>query len=154
VGLPPAIHRLAEANARYNLAVSLHAPDDELRNRLVKVNKNIGLAEILRAADHYFEASGRRLTFEYVLLAGINDSPDHARRLAALLDKRAVLVNVIPFNPVAELDYRTPSKAATRRFVEALESAGVNVFIRERKGDKIDAACGQLRRANLAAAPG
>jgi 23S rRNA (adenine2503-C2)-methyltransferase len=154
VGLPPAIHRLAEANARYNLAVSLHAPDDELRNQLVKVNKNIGLAEILRAADHYFEASGRRLTFEYVLLAGINDSPDHARRLAALLDKRAVLVNVIPFNPVAELDYRTPSKAATRRFVEALESAGVNVFVRERKGDKIDAACGQLRRANLAAAPG
>ena len=103
VGLPPAIHRLAEANARYNLAVSLHAPDDELRNRLVKVNKNIGLAEILRAADHYFEASGRRLTFEYVLLAGINDSPDHARRLVALLDERAVLVNVIPYNPVAEL---------------------------------------------------
>jgi 23S rRNA (adenine2503-C2)-methyltransferase len=87
-------------------------------------------------------------------LAGINDSPDHARRLAALLDKRAVLVNVIPFNPVAELDYRTPSKAAMRRFVETLESAGVNVFVRERKGDKIDAACGQLRRANLAAAPG
>ncbi len=154
VGLPPAIHRLADSNARYNLAVSLHAPDDELRNRLVKVNQNIGLADILRAADRYFEASGRRLTFEYVLLADENDSPDQARRLAALLNKRAVLVNVIPFNPVAELDYRTPSKAAVRCFVDALAAAGVNVFVRERKGDKIDAACGQLRRASLAGAPG
>jgi 23S rRNA (adenine2503-C2)-methyltransferase len=151
VGLPPAIHRLAESNARYNLAVSLHAPDDALRNELVKVNKNIGLADILAAADHYFESSGRRLTFEYVLLADVNDSIDHGRRLAALLDKRSALVNVIPFNPVAELSYRTPSKAAARRFVETLQDAGVNVFVRERKGDKIDAACGQLRRANLAA---
>ena len=153
VGLPPAIHRLADEKCRYNLAVSLHAPDDQLRNELVKVNKNIGLAEILAAADHYFEASGRRLTFEYVLLEGINDQPDHARRLAALLGGRTALVNVIPYNRVAELTYRTPSGAAVRRFVEALRSAGVNVFVRQRKGDKIDAACGQLRRAN-AGVPG
>ncbi len=152
VGLPPAIRRLAETDCRYNLAVSLHAPDDELRDQLVQVNKNVGLAEILKAADHYFEVSGRRLTFEYVLLAGLNDSPDHARRLAALLHTRTALLNVIPYNPVAGLPYRTPSAAAVNRFLEILRAAGLNVYVRERKGDKIDAACGQLRRANLLAA--
>ncbi|MBI3840155.1 MAG: 23S rRNA (adenine(2503)-C(2))-methyltransferase RlmN [Planctomycetia bacterium] len=152
VGLPAAIHRLAEENCRYNLAVSLHAPDDALRNELVKVNKKIGLAEILKAADHYFEASGRRLTFEYVLLAGLNDEADHARRLAQLLRGRSALVNVIPYNPVADLPYRTPSSAAVNRFLEILRGAGLNVHVRERKGDKIDAACGQLRRANMLAA--
>ena len=142
VGLPVAIQRLAEGNCRYNLAVSLHAPDDELRNQLVPVNKNIGLAEILAAADHYFESSGRRLTFEYVLLAGLNDQPDHARRLAALLRGRTALLNVIPYNPVADLPYRTPSASAVDRFLKILRDAGINVYVRERKGDKIDAACG------------
>lgn len=151
VGLPTALHRLAEENCRYNLAVSLHAPDDELRNQLVKVNKTIGLAEILKAADHYFDVSGRRLTFEYVLLAGLNDQPEHARRLAALLRDRTALLNLIPYNPVAELPYRTPSRAAVGRFVDIIRAAGINVQIRERKGDQIDAACGQLRRSNLVA---
>ncbi|MGD9722048.1 MAG: 23S rRNA (adenine(2503)-C(2))-methyltransferase RlmN [Pirellulales bacterium] len=154
VGLPAAIHRLAEARCRYNLAVSLHAPDDELRSQLVKVSKNIPLAEILAAADHYFAASGRRLTFEYVLLADVNDQVPHARSLAALLGNRTALVNVIPYNPVAGLPYHTPSAAAVGRFVKTLESAGINVFVRERKGDKIDAACGQLRRANAALTAG
>ena len=96
---------------------------------------------ILEAADHYFDASGRRLTFEYVLLAGINDQPEHARRLADLLGKRTALVNVIPYNPVAELPFATPSAASVARFVRALEAAGINVFVRQRKGEKIDAAC-------------
>jgi len=148
VGLPPAIHRLAESKCRYNLAVSLHAPDDELRNRLVTVNQNIGLAEILKAADHYFESSGRRLTFEYVLLANVNDRPQHARRLAALLEGRGALVNVIPYNRVLGLPYETPSVATVERFAKTLLIAGINVFVRQRKGDQIDAACGQLRRAN------
>jgi 23S rRNA (adenine2503-C2)-methyltransferase len=152
VGLPEAIHRLAEAGAGYNLAVSLHAPDDPLRRELVKVSQKIPLAEILKAADHYFEASGRRLTFEYVLLAGVNDQPDHARRLAALLGPRTALVNLIPYNPVAGLPYRTPSASAVAHFVDVLCAAGVNVYVRQRKGDKIDAACGQLRRATSAAA--
>jgi 23S rRNA (adenine2503-C2)-methyltransferase len=148
VGLPDAIHRLADLKARYNLAVSLHAPDDALRRELVKVSKNIPLAEILKAADRYFETSGRRLTFEYVLLAGLNDGVDHAKRLAILLRGRTALVNVIPYNPVADLPYATPSAGVTSRFVEALRHGGLNVQVRERKGDKIDAACGQLRRAN------
>jgi 23S rRNA (adenine2503-C2)-methyltransferase len=149
VGLPPAIHRLAEQGCQFNLAVSLHAPDDELRNRLVPVNKNIGLSEILSAADAYFEASGRRLTFEYVLLAGINDAPQHAQRLAQRLRGRTALVNIIPYNPVSGLPYETPSARATQRFVQILTDAGLNVKVRERKGDRIDAACGQLRRAAL-----
>lgn len=146
VGLPPAMDRLGKIDARFPLAVSLHAPNDELRNRLVPVNKNIGLAAVVAAADRYFEASGRRLTFEYVLLGGLNDSVEHARQLAALLRGRTALVNVIPYNAVAGLPYETPSKNAQRRFVETLEDAGLNVHIRERKGDEINAACGQLRR--------
>jgi len=147
VGLPEAINRLTELESRYNLAVSLHAPDDALRNELVKVSKNIPLADILRAADRYFEASGRRLTFEYVLLGGLNDHLDHARRLAELLRGRTALLNVIPYNPVAGLPYRTPSSSAQNRFLDVLRTAGINVFVRERKGDKINAACGQLRRS-------
>jgi len=146
VGLPEAIHRLAEQESRYNLAVSLHAPDDPLRRKLVKVSRNIPLSEILEAAERYFAASRRRLTFEYVLLAGVNDQSDHARRLAALLHSRTALVNVIPYNPVAGLPYRTPSAGAVKAFVDVLRGAGINAQIRERKGERIDAACGQLRR--------
>jgi len=149
VGLPPAIDRLAELDARFQLAVSLHAPNDELRNELVPVNKNIGLRGVVEAADRYFEVSGRRLTFEYVLLGGLNDQPNHARQLAELLRGRLGLINLIPYNPVSGLPYQTPSKSSVRRFVEILESAGLNVQVRERKGDEINAACGQLRRTEL-----
>ncbi len=148
VGLPPAMDRLTQAKCQYHLAVSLHAPNDALRNQVVPVNKKIGLQKVLEAADRYFEASGRRLTFEYVLLAGVNDQPTHARDLAALLRGRAALLNVIPYNPVAGLPYQTPSPPAQKRFREILEHAGVNVQFRERKGDEISAACGQLRRVS------
>ena len=147
VGLPKQMHRLCELNTRYHLAVSLHAPNDELRNQIVPVNKNIGLAEILAAADRYFEVSGRRLTFEYVLLAGLNDQPQHARELAARLRGRMALLNVIPYNPVAGLPYVTPSPGAINRFRDVLIEAGINVKFRQRKGDAINAACGQLRRS-------
>jgi 23S rRNA (adenine2503-C2)-methyltransferase len=149
VGLPAALDRLTGDGCRFNLAVSLHAPDDELRNQLVPVNKSTGLAEIIAAADRYFESSGRRLTFEYVLLANLNDEPLHARKLAALLRGRTALLNLIPYNPVAGLPYGTPSAKAVSRFVEILRDSGLNVQIRERKGDKINAACGQLRRSQL-----
>ncbi len=146
VGLVPGIRRLAELDCQYHLAVSLHAPNDELRNRLVPTNRKIGVDRILEAADEYFARTGRRVTFEYVLLADLNDQPEHARQLAALLKGRPALVNLIPFNPVAGLPYRTPKSAATARFAEILERAGLIVAIRHRKGDRIDAACGQLRR--------
>lgn len=146
VGLPKAMRRLADEDCRYHLAVSLHAPDDALRNRLVPASRKVGLASILAAADDYFDTTGRRVTFEYVLLAGVNDQPEHARRLVALLKGRSALVNVIPCNPVAGLSYRTPSPAACARFVEILGQGGLTVKMRYRKGDRIDAACGQLRR--------
>ena len=147
VGLPPGIDRLAAANPGYHLAVSLHAADDELRTRLVPVNKAIGLADVMAAADRYWEISGRRLTFEYVLLGGINDSENHADALVRLIGGRAALVNVIPYNAVAGMPWKEPTQPARERFLDVLRAAGVNVQVRRRKGARIDAACGQLRRA-------
>jgi 23S rRNA (adenine2503-C2)-methyltransferase len=146
VGLPKPMRRLAETEPRYRLAVSLHAPNDELRHRIVPVSEKIRLGDILAEADHYFEHSGRRLTFEYVLLAGLNDSPKHAQELATLLGDRTALLNVIPYNPVAGLPYGTPSQTTQAAFRRTLESRGIAVRFRHRKGDAIDAACGQLRR--------
>jgi 23S rRNA (adenine2503-C2)-methyltransferase len=146
VGLPPAMERLTAENPGYHLAVSLHAADDDLRTKLVPVNKSIGLAEIMAAADRYWETSGRRLTFEYVLLGGVNDSPDHAATLVRLLGGRAALVNVIPYNPVDGLPWKEPTATARERFLGILRDAGVNVQVRRRKGSRINAACGQLRR--------
>ena len=146
VGLPAGIRRLAQENCQYHLAVSLHAATDALRNQLVPANRGFGVAAILAAADEYFELTGRRVTFEYVLLSGVNDQAEHARQLVKLLRGRPALVNLIPYNPVPGLPYRTPSPAATAQFVEILTQGGLNVTIRHRKGDRISAACGQLRR--------
>ncbi|MEM8667255.1 MAG: 23S rRNA (adenine(2503)-C(2))-methyltransferase RlmN [Planctomycetota bacterium] len=146
VGLPRAIDRLAKSGVPYNLAVSLHAPNEALRNELVPVNQKVGMHAVLDAADRYFESSGRRLTFEYVLLGGVNDAAEHAKELSQLLRRRNVLLNVIPYNPVEGLPYETPTAQSIARFREILEGGGVNVKFRQRKGDDIDAACGQLRR--------
>jgi 23S rRNA (adenine2503-C2)-methyltransferase len=146
VGLTKAMRRLAETNPRHRLAVSLHAPNDKLRQRIVPIADKIPLADVLAEADNYFERSGRQLTFEYVLLAGVNDSPAHAAELAQLLAGRTAMLNVIPYNPVAGLPYTTPTLAAQRTFRQTLEKRGINVHFRHRKGDAIDAACGQLRR--------
>lgn len=153
VGLPPAIEKLASLAPNYHLAISLHAPDDELRNQLVPVNERIGIHSILKAADYYFARTGRKLTFEYVLLEGVNDQPIHAKKLAALLRGKTALLNVIPYNPVQGLPFRTPSRQAQRRFEAILRQAGVNVYFRERRGASIQAACGQLRRRHETANP-
>jgi 23S rRNA (adenine2503-C2)-methyltransferase len=145
VGLPDRIRELASLGTPYNLAVSLHAPNDRLRNELVPVNRNIGIEAILAAADEYFEKTGRRVTYEYVLLGEINDAPAQAHELAKLLHGRNAHVNLIPMNPVAELAFQDPAAPRTREFVEILESRGVVVTVRKRKGADIDAACGQLR---------
>lgn len=146
VGLPDAINRLARGPTYYNLAVSLHAADDVLRNQLVPVNKTIGLSAVLKAADDYFAVSRRRLTFEYVLLDGVNDSKEHAVRLASLLAGRMALLNLIPYNRVEGLPYQTPDRETIDNFVVILENRGINIQLRRRKGSQIDAACGQLRR--------
>ncbi len=148
VGLPPAIRRLARTDHRYRLAISLHAPNDELRNQIVPVNQKIGIEAIMAAADEFYEISGRRLTFEYVLLGGINDQPEHAHQLVRLLKSRHALLNVIPYNPVEGLPYETPSLEAQQAFREVLDRNEIPIRFRHKKGDKINAACGQLRRSS------
>ncbi|MGM0487919.1 MAG: 23S rRNA (adenine(2503)-C(2))-methyltransferase RlmN [Planctomycetota bacterium] len=152
IGIPAAMRRLARHDRHYHLAVSLHAPNDELRNQLVPANRKTGLRELLRAADAYFEGSGRRLTYEYILLADVNDRLEHARQLVQLLAGRTALLNLIPYNPVAGLPYRTSTHTAIGRFRDCLRQGGVNVHVREKKGDSINAACGQLRRAECQSA--
>ncbi len=145
VGIPAGIRRLAAENVPYKLAVSLHAPNDRIRDEIMPQNRIHPIAEVLSAADVFFKTTGRRVTFEYILLDGINAGLEHAAELARLLRNKTAIVNVIPYNPAPELPFKTPSTQTTRRFVDALEDAGIQVKIRFRKGDKINAACGQLR---------
>jgi 23S rRNA (adenine2503-C2)-methyltransferase len=146
VGIPASIDRLAKHSTPFHLAISLHAPNDSLRDKLVPVNSKIGIEAILNAADRYFESTGRRITFEYVLLAGINDSRECAQQLVALLRTRISMLNVIPYNSVKGLPYQAPDANAIHQFRTSLLEGGINVMFRQRKGDGIDAACGQLRR--------
>src|SRR3954471_1904190 len=120
VGLPERIRKLAALDRQFHLAVSLHAPTEELRNELVPVNEKVGLTAVLEAADDYFRATGRQVTYEYVLLHGINDRPRDALALAGQLQGRKAHVNVIPYTPVAGLPYRRPEPEAIRRFVSIL----------------------------------
>ena len=155
VGLPKQMRAFAELGKPYKLAVSLHAPNDALRSEIIPVNRGIGLGAVLDAADAYFAATGRRVTYEYVLLAGVNDAPDQAHELAGLLAGRNAHVNLIPMNDVAELGFTAPGSPATGRFAAILNDSGVPATVRKRKGADIDAACGQLRRtAERAASTG
>jgi 23S rRNA (adenine2503-C2)-methyltransferase len=127
VGLPPRMRRLADAGKHYHLAVSLHAPNDELRTRIVPTNPKTGLADILDAADYFFAQTGRQVTYEYVLLRELNDAPEHAAELARLLRGRHAHVNLIPFNDVEGLPYRRPAQEALTVFVGRLRREGVSV---------------------------
>jgi 23S rRNA (adenine2503-C2)-methyltransferase len=149
VGLPAKIRQLADAGKQYHLAVSLHAPNDELRTRIVPTNDKTGLAAIVEAADFFYAATGRQVTYEYVLLRDLNDRPEHAVELARLLRGRQAHVNLIPFNDVRGLPWGRPSQVALDDFTAALRRAKVSVKVRKRKGADIDAACGQLRREAL-----
>jgi 23S rRNA (adenine2503-C2)-methyltransferase len=151
VGLPARIRQLADLRKQYGLAVSLHAPNDELRNRIVPTNEKVGLNAILEAADYFHATTGRQVTYEYVLLRDLNDQPQHAAQLARLLRGRGAHINLIPFNDVAGLPYRRLTQQALDDFLAILRSAGLSVKVRKRKGADIDAACGQLRRSALQA---
>ncbi|MFO0889180.1 MAG: 23S rRNA (adenine(2503)-C(2))-methyltransferase RlmN [Isosphaeraceae bacterium] len=146
VGLPGKIRELAGLDRQYHLAVSLHAPTEELRNELVPVNEKIGLTAVLEAADDYFRATGRQVTYEYVLLHGVNDRARDAEALAGQLRGRKAHVNLIPYNAVEGLPFQRPSPEAIRRFVGILRDRGISATVRKTKGRPIDAACGQLRR--------
>ena len=149
VGLPLQIRRLADLNKQYHLAVSLHAPNDPLRTRIVPTNEKTGLDAIVAAADYFFDKTGRQVTFEYVLLRGINDAVELASELARLLRGRHAHVNLIPFNDVHGLPYRRPTDEALAAFVNRLRRDQISVRVRKRKGSEIDAACGQLRRETV-----
>ena len=143
-GLVPQIYKLAE-ETNVALAVSLHAPDDKLRNELVPINRKHPIAELLQACWHYLdEQNGRSVTFEYVMLAGVNDSPAQARALARLLHGHPAKVNLIPFNPFPGTRYTRSPAPTIQRFRDELLQRGVLATIRRTRGDDIDAACGQL----------
>jgi 23S rRNA (adenine2503-C2)-methyltransferase len=143
-GLVPQIYRLAQ-EINVALAVSLHAPDDELRSQLVPINRLHPIAELLEACWHYIdEQNGRSVTFEYVMLDGVNDAPAQARALARLLAGHPAKVNLIPFNPYTGTRFRRSSEAAIGQFRDLLLRAGVMATVRRTRGEDIDAACGQL----------
>ena len=143
-GLVPQIYRLAQ-EINVALAVSLHAPDDALRSRLVPINRLHPIAQLLEACWHYIdEQNGRSVTFEYVMLEAVNDSASQARALARLLIGHPAKVNLIPFNPFPGTAYRRSGEAAVQRFRDELLGAGVMATVRRTRGDDIDAACGQL----------
>jgi 23S rRNA (adenine2503-C2)-methyltransferase len=143
-GLVPQIYKLAE-EVNCALAVSLHAPNDALRSELVPINRKHDIAELLAACWHYLdEQNGRSVTFEYVMLDGVNDRPEHARELAALLRGKPAKLNLIPFNPFPGTQYRRSPPAAIERFRDELMQRGLLVTIRKTRGEDIDAACGQL----------
>ncbi|MHB8156751.1 MAG: 23S rRNA (adenine(2503)-C(2))-methyltransferase RlmN [Desulfocucumaceae bacterium] len=145
-GIEPRIRQLAGEGFPLTLAVSLHAPDDELRNSLVPVNRKYPLGVLMEACLYYSSTTGRRISFEYVLLAGVNDSPEQARKLAGLTGGIPCHINLIPYNPVGERDFKKPSPQAIQKFLSVLEQSGAQATIRRELGTDIDAACGQLRR--------
>lgn len=143
-GVVPAMYELRKVS-QVALAVSLHAPNDELRNVLVPLNKKYPLKELMNACKEYFKDEKRRyVTMEYVMLAGINDSPNHAKQLAHLLQDMRAKVNLIPFNPFPNTTYQRSDATTIDHFRELLMQAGINTIVRKTRGDAIDAACGQL----------
>jgi len=150
VGIVPKIYALADADLPITLAVSLHAPDDETRAKIMPVNRKWGVDTLIQAARDYFEKTKRRITFEYLLLRGVNDTPEHAQQLARKLRGVPCLVNLIPFNYVPTPDgFQRPEAERVRRFRAILEAAGIETTQRVERGHDIDAACGQLRGKHL-----
>jgi 23S rRNA (adenine2503-C2)-methyltransferase len=145
VGVPPGMRRLADGHLPVTLAVSLHAPDDTLRDTLVPLNRRYPLAEVLDAARRYLAARGRRLSFEYALMAGVNDRLDQADALAALVGDMGAHVNLIPLNPTPGFPVPGSPPSQVAAFAERLRVRGVNATVRRNRGTDIDAACGQLR---------
>ncbi len=146
-GIVPKIRELADRQYTLTLAVSLHSPTDELRRSFMPIANKYTIAEIMEACDYYFVKTGRRITFEYSLINGVNDSPECARILSGLLAGKNAHVNLIPVNPVKERNYTKTNTEGVQAFKNILEKNRINVTIRKGMGKDIDAACGQLRRS-------
>ena len=152
VGLVPMIDRMADEGLQVGLAVSLHAPNDELRTQLTPINKAYPVDELLAAVRRYVAKTNRRVTFEYALMAGVNDSPELAQEMAHKLQGILCHVNLIPLNPVPDSPFQPTGDEETERFAQILRNAGIPTTIRLRRGIEINAGCGQLRRAVAASA--
>jgi 23S rRNA (adenine2503-C2)-methyltransferase len=146
VGLPTQMRRLADEKLQITLALSLHAPTDELRKQLIPWAERVTIDSLVDAANYYFEKTGREITLEYILLADLNDSREHALALAATAKRMRSNVNLIAYNPVKGLSYERPTDDKVVRFLEALRARGINAHVRTSRGLDIDGACGQLRR--------
>jgi 23S rRNA (adenine2503-C2)-methyltransferase len=144
-GLAPQIRKLAAEPLQFRLAISLHGATDVVRNKIMPVNRRYPLKELVAACEHYQEQKGRMLTFEYILIAGVNDSIEQAKPLAALARTLFAKVNLIPYNKVAGLPWERPAEEVQEKFLAALEKQKVVATLRREKGHDIDAACGQLR---------
>ncbi len=144
-GLAPQIRKLADETLQLRLAISLHGATDEIRSRIMPINGKYPLRELAAAGEYYQEEKGRMITFEYILIAGVNDGLDQAKPLAALARRLNAKVNLIPYNHVEGLPWQRPSPAAQRAFLEALSREQVAATLRQEKGHDINAACGQLR---------
>ncbi len=153
IGLVPFIERLESEGVPVNLAISLHASDDELRSRLVPVNRKYPLRAVVAAAQAHAVRTGRRTSYEYVLLGGVNDSDEQAVKLGALVGRRLSHVNLIPMNPVDGSGFRPPPRERALAFQRVLQAAGIHATIRATRGLDIDAACGQLRARELQPSP-
>jgi 23S rRNA (adenine2503-C2)-methyltransferase len=145
VGLPAQIRRLAESGIPITLALSLHAPNDELRRRLIPWADYVTIEQLIEAGRYFFQRTGREVTIEYTLIDQVNDQPEHARQLARVARKLRSNVNLIRYNEVAALPFGRPDDQAVRRFQQVLHKAGLNTHIRASRGRDIAAACGQLR---------
>lgn len=146
-GLVKRIDKLASLGLQLTLSVSLHAPDDETRSRLMPVNRSVGVETLMETCRRYFEATGRRISYEYAMIDGVNDSDEQADRLAALLKGQPAHVNLIPLNDIDESPLK-PSRRV-REFQQRLERHGVTATVRRKLGGDIDASCGQLRRRQM-----
>ncbi|MDO5134437.1 MAG: 23S rRNA (adenine(2503)-C(2))-methyltransferase RlmN [Eubacteriales bacterium] len=148
-GLVPQIYRLAEEKLQMTLALSLHAPNDEKRQAMMPIARKYSMEEILEACQYYFRRTGRRITFEYSLAAGVNDGQEDAAELSERLRGLNCHVNLIPINPVKERDFIRSNRRAVENFKIKLEKCGINVTIRREMGSDIDGACGQLRKSYM-----
>ena len=145
-GVVDKINKLAEENLGLTLSISLHAPNDEIRSQTMPINNRWGVDELMQACHAYFKATGRRISFEYALIDGVNDEPQHAKELASRLKGMPAHVNLIPVNPVEERGFKRGSRKKIESFQHQLQNLGVNATIRRELGADINAACGQLRR--------
>ena len=148
-GIVPKMRELADKKLQITLALSLHGSNQEKRRSLMPVANKYELHEVLEACDYYFEKTGRRITFEYSLVHGVNDTPEDAKELMGILKDRNCHLNLIPVNPIKERNYEKPDKKSAENFKNKLEKNGINVTIRREMGSDIDGACGQLRRKTM-----